>query len=509
MEPRVNIDALTLDSVTAISRGGAKVTVSDEARNRVRTFREHIERINEGERSIYGVTTGFGALATTRIPPGERRELQHAILRSHAAGMGSSIELEVVRAMMAIRAKTLAMGHSGTRPELVDALVNLLNAGITPAVPKYGSLGASGDLAPLAHIGLCLTGERWVLQDGRAVPAAEALREASLEPIKLEVKEGLALVNGTDGMLGTLILALEDLRLLLATADVTVAMSIEALFGTDQVYREELHRLRLHPGQRASARNIFQLLESSKVMASHRTSPHLVQDAYSLRCTPQVYGAARDTLEFAAQTARRELDSTTDNPLVLEDGSVQSCGHFHGEPLAFALDFLAIAASEVGAIAERRTDRMLDEARSEGLPPFLIPRTGTNSGFMVAQYTSASLAEENRRLANPASTGSLPTSAMQEDHVSMGWSAGMKLRKVLENLSRILAVEALCAAQALDLRAPLRPAPATGATHRRVRREIPFIEEDQFLAPHLKSAEELVSFGALVEAAEEVADLER
>ncbi len=509
MEMQVNIDGLSLESVTAVARGGAQVTVSREARDRVRTFREHIERINEGERSIYGVTTGFGALATTRIPPGERRELQHAILRSHAAGMGPFIEPEVVRAMMAIRAKTLAMGHSGVRPELVDALVDLLNAGITPAVPEHGSLGASGDLAPLAHIGLCLAGEGWILKDGEAAPAAEALKEAGLEPIKLEVKEGLALVNGTDGMLGMLALALEDLRMLLATADVTAAMSIEALFGTDQVYREELHRLRPHPGQLASARNIFRLLEGSGIMASHRTSPHLVQDAYSLRCTPQVYGAARDTLEFAAQTARRELDSTTDNPLVLEDGSVESCGHFHGEPLAFALDFLAIAASEVGAITERRTDRMLDPARSEGLPPFLVPRAGTNSGFMVAQYTAASLAEENRRLANPASTGSLPTSAMQEDHVSMGWSTGRKLRKVVENLIRILAVEALCAAQALDLRAPLKPAPATGAAHRRIRREIPFIEEDQFLAPHLKSAEELVRSGSLVEAAEEIGELER
>ncbi|MGH3090588.1 MAG: histidine ammonia-lyase, partial [Rubrobacteraceae bacterium] len=429
----VRLDNLTLDDVTAIARDGAKTAMSREARERVRNFRKHIERINDDERSVYGVTTGFGALATTRIPPGERRELQHAILRSHAAGMGPFVEAEVARAMMAVRAKTLAMGHSGVRPELVDALVDLLNSGITPAVPEHGSLGASGDLAPLAHAGLALTGEGWVLgEDREAVPAAEALEEAGLVAIRLEVKDGLALRNGTDGMLGMLALALEDLRMLLATADITAAMSVEALFGTDRVYREELHRLRPHPGQIASARNIFRLLEGSEVMASHRTSPHLVQDAYSLRCTPQVYGAARDTLAFASQTAERELASTTDNPLVLEDGSVESCGHFHGEPLAFALDFLAIAASEVGAIAERRTDRMLDPARSEGLPPFLVPRAGTNSGFMVAQYTAASLAEESRRLANPASTGSLPTSAMQEDHVSMGWSAGRKLRRVLD-----------------------------------------------------------------------------
>jgi len=423
--------------------------------------------------------------------------------------MGSFVEPEIVRATMLIRAKTLAMGHSGARAELVDALVDFLNAHITPAVPEHGSLGASGDLAPLSHIGLALTGEGWVLgNNGEAVPAKEALESAGIEPISLEVKEGLALINGTDGMLAMLILALDDLRMLLRTADATAAMSVEALFGTDQVYREDLHALRPHPGQTTSARNISRLLEGSPIVASHRTSPHLVQDAYSLRCTPQVYGVARDTWKFAAEIAERELASTTDNPLVLEDGSVESCGHFHGEPLSFALDFLAIAASEVGAITERRTDRMLDKSRSEGLPPFLIPRAGTNSGFMVAQYTSASLAEENRRLANPASTGSLPTSAMQEDHVSMGWSAGIKLRKILDNLARILAVEAVCAAQALDLRAPLESAPATGAVHRRIRQNIPFIEEDEFLAAHLKTAEDIVLSGDILEAAEHFVEVE-
>lgn len=502
------VDDLGFEDVTMVARHGARVALSPEARERTQKFRAHVERIADKEEAIYGVTTGFGALATTHIPPEERQQLQHAILRSHAAGMGSFVAPEIVRAMMLIRAKTLAMGYSGARVKLVEAVMSLLNAGITPAVPEHGSLGASGDLAPLAHIGLCLTGEGWVLENGEIVPANDALREAGLEPVELEVKEGLALINGTDGMLGMLILALEDLRLLLKTADVTAAMSIEALFGTDQVYRDELHALRPHPGQLASACNISRLLEGSDIVDSHRTSPHLVQDAYSLRCTPQVYGTARDTLEFAAQTARRELESTTDNPLVLEDGSVESCGHFHGEPLAFALDFLAIAAAEVGSIAERRTDRMLDKSRSEGLPPFLIPHSGTNSGFMVAQYTAASLAEENRRLANPASTGSLPTSAMQEDHVSMGWSAGIKLRKVLENLSRILGVEALCAAQGLDLRAPLEPAIATGAAHRRIRQEIPFIEEDRFLAPYLKAAEDLVRSGALPAAIEEMVELD-
>jgi histidine ammonia-lyase len=503
----VQLDDLDFGAVCAVARRGARVSVSLEARERIRAFRGHVERIEGSDRAVYGVTTGFGALATVLIPPEERRELQHAILRSHAAGMGPFVEPEVVRAMMLVRAKTLAMGHSGVRPELLDALIAMLNSGVTPAVPEHGSLGASGDLAPLAHAGLCLAGEGWALEDGEAVPARDALMRAGLEPVELETKEGLALVNGTDGMLAILILALEDLGMLLKTADVTAAMSIEALFGTDRVYREELQTLRPHPGQLASAGNIRRLLEGSPIVASHRDSSHLVQDAYSLRCTPQVCGAARDTVTFAEGVARRELSSTTDNPLVLDDGSVESCGHFHGEPLAFALDFLAIAASEVGAIAERRMDRMLDPSRSEGLPPFLIPRAGTNSGFMVAQYTAASLAEENRRLANPASTGSLPTSAMQEDHVSMGWSAGLKLRRVLLNLTCILAIEAVCAAQALDLRSPLEPSAATGAVRERIRREVPFVERDRFLASHLATAEVLVRSGALVEAAEELVEV--
>jgi histidine ammonia-lyase len=325
-----------------------------------------------------------------------------------------------VRAMMMIRAKTLAMGYSGVRLELVEALVDMLNSGLVPAVPEHGSLGASGDLAPLAHVGACLCGEGWALEDGKAVPAGEALRRAGLKAAKLEAKEGLSLINGTDGMLGMLILALDDLRMLLDTADLTTAMAVEALLGTDRVFAEELHSLRPHPGQAASARNIRRLLEGSPIVASHQFSGHLVQDAYSLRCTPQVYGAARDTLDFAAQVARRELASTTDNPVVLPDGRVESGGNFHGEPLAFALDFLTIAAAEVGAITERRIDRLLDPSRSQGLPPFLAPRAGTNSGFMIAHYTAASLTEENRRLAAPASVGSLPTSAMQEDHNSMG-----------------------------------------------------------------------------------------
>src|SRR5829696_6020584 len=473
-----------------------------EARERVRSSRGRVEAMIDGSLPVYGVTTGFGALANTRIAARDRLELQGSLLRSHAAGIGPFVEPEVVRAMMALRASTLAAGYSGVSPELVDALIAFLNAGLIPAVPEHGSMGASGDLAPLAHIGLCLIGEGLVLEDGEPGSALDAMHNAGLEPFKLATKEGLALINGTDGMLAMLLLALEDLTLLLKTADVTAAMSVEALLGTDRVFREDLHALRAHPGQLASAGNISKLLSGSPIVASHRDSPHLVQDAYSLRCAPQIYGAARDTLDHASLVAERELASVTDNPVVLPDGRVESVGNFHGEPLALVLDFLAIAASEVGAITERRIDRMLDARRSEGLPAFLSPRPGVNSGFMIPHYTAAALAEENRRLANPASTGSLPTSAMQEDHNSMGWSAGRKLRRLLENVQSILAIEAACAAQALDLRAPLQPGPATSAILERIRQDVPFIESDTFMAPHLEAVETLVSTGALVRAAE-------
>ena len=497
------VEDLDPASVVAVARRGRRVAMGEGARERVSASRRRVERIIDDAHPVYGVTTGFGALANTRIAAEERLELQRSLLRSHAAGMGPFVEPEVVRAMMAIRAKTLSAGYSGVRPELIDALMVFLNSGLTPAVPEHGSMGASGDLAPLAHVGLCLVGEGRLLERGEPVETFDAMERAGIRPLELATKEGLALINGTDGMLAMLLLSLEDLRVLLKTADVTAAMSVEALLGTDRVFREGLHSLRPHPGQLASARNIARMLSGSPIVASHRESPHLVQDAYSLRCAPQVYGAARDTLGHAGRVAACELASVTDNPVVLSDGRVESGGNFHGEPLAFVLDFLAIAASEVGAITECRIDRMLDPGRSEGLPAFLSPRPGVNSGFMIPHYTAAALAEENRRLANPASTGSLPTSAMQEDHNSMGWSAGRKLRQLIDNVRRILAVEAACAAQALDLRVPLKPARATSAVLARIREDIPFVDTDTFMAPHLEAAETLVRSGELLAAAEE------
>jgi histidine ammonia-lyase len=395
------------------------------------------------------------------------------------------------------------MGRSGARPAVAEAILGLLDAGLVPVVPEHGSLGASGDLAPLAHCALALLGEGEVdAADGRRLPAHEALAAAGLDPIVLQAKEGLALINGTDGMLGMLLLALHDLDRLLRVADVTAAMAVEALLGTDRAFAADLVALRPQPGQADSAANLRRLLAGSPTVASHRYGDDRVQDAYSLRCAPQVTGAARDTVTHARAVAEAELRSAIDNPMVLPDGRVESCGNFHGAPLGFACDFLAIAVAEVGGIAERRTDRLLDVKRSHGLPPFLTEDPGVNSGLMLAQYTQAAMVAENRRLAAPASVGSLPSSAMQEDHVSMGWGAARKLRTAVANLGRILAVELVCAARGQDLRAPLQPGPGTGAALAAVRERIPGPGPDRRLAPELAAAEELVTSGALLDRVE-------
>jgi histidine ammonia-lyase len=496
---------LAEDQVVAVARRGEQVALSPAARTRMERSRNRAERASRSREPVYGVSTGFGALAGTRVAPLRQPELQIALIRSHAAGVGPPVDVEIVRAMMLLRARTLAMGFSGVRPAIAEALIAALNAGVTPVVPRFGSVGCSGDLAPLAHMSLALVGEGQVTTaDGATRPALGALKAAGLKPIKLETKEGLALINGTDGMLGMLLLSCADAELLFRTADVTAAMSVEALLGTDRPFQPQLHEIRPHAGQVASAANLTALLDNSALVASHRHSSHLVQDAYSVRCSPQVAGAARDTLDFARRTATVELGSAIDNPVVLENGSVESTGNFHGEPLAFAADFLAIASAEVGSIAERRVDRMLDPQRSQGLPPFLAEEPGVNSGLMVAQYTAAALVAENRRLAAPASVDSIPTSGMQEDHVSMGWGAGLKLRSVLENLTAILAVELLASARALDLRAPLKPSPATAAVRDVLRREVKGPGPDRVMAPEIAAAAALIRSGAVVGAAEKV-----
>jgi len=510
MPVELGCNGVSVDEVIAVARHDESVSLDVQAQAAMERSASVVTALSDAAEPAYGVSTGFGSLATVRIPAARREELQRALVRSHATGMGPPIEREVVRAMMFLRARSLAMGWSGARPLVADAILALLNAGLTPVVPEHGSLGASGDLAPLAHCALALIGEGTVIAaDGVQRPAAEALAGDGLEPITLGAKEGLALINGTDGMLGMLVLACEDLTQLLRVADVAAAMSVEALLGTDRAFAQELLQLRPQPGQAASAANLRKLLADSEIVASHRFGDPRVQDAYSLRCAPQVAGAARDTLQHARTVAEFELRSAIDNPMVLPDGRVESCGNFHGAPVAFVCDFMAIAAAEVGAIAERRTDRLLDAARSHGLPPFLAQEPGVNSGLMLAHYTQAAMVAENRRLAAPASVDSLPTSAMQEDHVSMGWGAARKLRLAVANLRRILAVEVVCAARALDLRAPLRPAPGTAAALAEVRSRLAGPGPDRWVAPELAAGEELVASGALVDAvAARVGELE-
>jgi histidine ammonia-lyase len=493
---------LTPAEVVAVARQGAPVSIGADAIAAMEASRRWVEGLAASPEPTYGVSTGFGAMATRHIAPADRLRLQASLVRSHAAGVGPPVEREVVRAMLLLRARTLAMGHSGVRPVVAERLVALLNAGITPVVPEHGSLGCSGDLAPLAHAALVLIGEGAVLDDrGDPVAAGPVLAAAGIEPITLLEKEGLALVNGTDGMLGLLVLACADLRAVLQAADVVAALSVDALLGTDRAFAAELLALRPHPGQAASAANLVALLAGSALLASHRTGDARVQDAYSLRCTPQVHGAARDALAYAEEVAARELRSAIDNPVVLDVGRVASNGNFHGAPLAHACDFLAIVAADVGSIAERRIDRLLDRNRSNGLPPFLADDPGVDSGLMIAHYTAAALVAEAKRLAVPASTDSMPTSALQEDHVSMGWAAARKLRVAVADLARIVAIEAVTAARAVELRAPLRTSAPLEAAVRLLRTVVPGPGPDRHLAPELEAAAAVVSSGALAAAA--------
>jgi histidine ammonia-lyase len=485
--------ALDRDQVVAVARHDAPVRLTDDARAAVLGARAHIDLLADATTPTYGVSTGFGALATRHIPPDRRAALQRSLIRSHAAGAGDAVEREVVRALMLLRLRTLATGHTGVRASTVDTLAGLLNAGITPVVHEYGSLGCSGDLAPLAAVALALIGEGEVYVDGTPRPAADAMAAAGIKPVELAEKEGLALINGTDGMLGMLVLAAADLNRLLDIADLTAAMSVEALLATDRVFAADLQALRPHPGQATSAARMTALLAGSEIMASHRTPDcNRVQDAYSLRCSPQVHGAARDTLTHAELVADRELAAVIDNPVVLADGRVESNGNFHGAPVAYVLDFLAICVADVASIAERRTDRMLDVTRSHGLPAFLADDPGVDSGHMIAHYTQAAVVSELKRLAVPASVDSIPSSAMQEDHVSMGWSAARKLRKAVDGLTTVLAVELLTSARALDFRAPLQPAPATAAVLARLRERVAGPGPDRHLAPEIAAAEQLI-----------------
>jgi histidine ammonia-lyase len=495
----INTTGMTFEDVLAVARHDAKVVIAPATIEAVALTRSRVDALASSPDPVYGISTGFGALANRHVTPEYRVQLQKSLIRSHAAGLGNLVEREVTRALMTLRLKTLCSGHTGVRPVVVETMAAILNAGITPAVYEFGSLGCSGDLAPLAHCALVLMGEGEVVDsDGRISPASDALKAAGIEPVELREKEGLALINGTDGMLGMLIMAIDDLTMLCDSVDVTAAMSVEALLGTDKVFLPELHEpLRPHPGQAFSAANMLKSLKDSAIVASHINDTSVVQDAYSLRCAPQVTGAVRDTIAHATLVATRELAAAVDNPVVLADGRVSSNGNFHGAPVAYVLDFLAIAAADLGSICERRTDRMLDKARSHGLPPFLADDPGVDSGLMIAQYTQAALVSENKRLAAPASVDSIPSSAMQEDHVSMGWSAGRKLRQVVENLTKIVGIEYLTAARAIDLRAPLQPSPITGKAVSELRKTSAGPGPDRFLAPDMQAAVDVVANGTL------------
>jgi histidine ammonia-lyase len=490
----------------SVARTEAGVTLSAEALSAIEKSREIVDGLAHDTEPHYGISTGFGALATTSIPTHRRAALQRSLIRSHAAGSGPEVEREVVRAMMLLRLSTLATGRTGVRPLVANTLAALLDSGITPVVREFGSLGCSGDLAPLSHVALALLGEGEVRDpEGRLRPTAEVLLEQDIRPVELVEKEGLALINGTDGMLGQLILACADLDLLLRTADLTAAMSVEAMLGTAAVFAADLQALRPQPGQSVAAANMRALLAGSPIIASH-AGPDCtyVQDAYSMRCAPQVCGAARDTVGHARTVAGYELASAIDNPVVTPAGSVESNGNFHGAPVGYVLDFLAIPVADLASMSERRTDRMLDAARSRGLPPFLAADAGVDSGHMIAQYTQAAVVSELKRLAVPASVDSIPSSAMQEDHVSMGWSAARKLRRAIDGLGRVLAVELLSAARAIDLRAPLGPGPATGAVVAALRRSVDGPGPDRFLAPEIEAAVAFVRSGAALAAAESV-----
>ncbi len=503
---KVSLDGSTLSSaqVVDVARGRARVSLSEPALARLRRARAVVDDLVREGRVVYGLTTGVGDLRTTRIPPEDARQLQRNLLMSHAVGVGPPLPEEVVRAGMLVRANQFCQGTAGVRPEIAQGLVDLLNRDLCPWVPEKGSLGASGDLAPSAHVGLVLIGEGRVLSDGRSLPAGEALGRAGLKPLGLEAKDALSLLNGTHFMAGAGALLLADAERLLLTADVVAALSVEALRGSRTAFDPRIHAARPHPGQRASAARIWALTEDSEIAESHVLCDR-VQDAYSLRCAAQVHGACADAIAYLRRVLEVELNAGVDNPMVFAEGpAVLSGGNFHGEPVALALDLAAIALTEIGAISERRLFRMLAPSLS-ALPPFLTRHSGLDSGYMLLQYTAAALAADNALLAAPACVHSLPTSADQEDHNSMGWHSALKAMKVAAQVDGILGLEALGAAQGIDLLAPLKPGPRTAAAHAAIRAQIPPLDHDRILEPEIQAAIALVREGALARIAQQVA----
>jgi histidine ammonia-lyase len=498
----IDSDGLTIEHLVRVARAGARVELSRTAGKRIDAGRALIDRwVREGRR-IYGVTTGFGALSDVAISPKDTRRLQENILMSHAAGVGHPLDAEIVRAVMALRVNDFALGHSGIRCETARQLLELLNRGVIPIVPEKGSVGASGDLAPLAHLALVLIGRGEALHAGRRFSGAEALAAVGLDPLELESAEGLALVNGTQVMTAIGALAVEDAGRLSKLTDVATAMSLEVLMGSRMEFNPRIHAVRPHPGQAAAAANMERMTRTSEIISSHRDCSR-IQDAYTLRCSPQVHGATKDALGYCRRVVETEMNSATGNPLIFaETEEFLLGGNFHGQPVALAMDFLGIAVAELANISERRIERLVNPNLS-GLPAFLVADGGLNSGFMIAQYTAAALVSENKVLAHPASVDSIPTSANKEDHVSMGTIAARKCREIVANTENVIAIELLCAAQGLDLFTNLKPGEGTRAAYEVIREALPHLEVDRVLSPDIDTTRELMRSGAILAAVEQ------
>ena len=496
----INGNDLTLDELRDVVRERRPVLLEPDARSRVERAREVVEDLVTGDRVAYAITTGVGKLSDVRIAPEQNRELQVNLLRSHSAGVGDPLSEPETRAMMLLRANSLAKGFSGVRPLVIDTLCEMLNRGVHPVVPSQGSVGASGDLAPLAHLSLVLIGEGEAWHEGKRLAGAEAMRGADIQTLVLEAKEAISLINGTQGMLAVGVLAHMEAEVMADTADVVGAMSLDALRGTDVAFDARIHNARPHQGQQRVAENLRRMLEGSQIRESHRACGR-VQDAYSLRCMPQVHGAVRDTLTFCRQVLETEMNSAVDNPLVFPakdgGGDVLSGGNFHGQPVAFALDYLAIALAALAGISERRVERLVNPTLNEGLPPFLAAGAGLNSGFMMAQVTAAALASENKVLAHPASVDSITTSGNKEDYVSMGMTAALKLKRTVANTRHVLAIEAIAAAQALDFLAPLATGKRGQAAHAAIRAVCPAMDKDRALAADYNRVAEMIAAGKL------------
>ena len=494
---KIGIDGMTLIGLVRVARQGASVQSTSEAEEQISQTRKLIEKWVDAEETIYGVTTGFGLLSDVTISKEDTQKLQKNILMSHAAGVGEIMEPETVRAMMLLRIKDLARGHSGIRLKTFNGLINLLNSGIVPVVPEKGSVGASGDLCPLAHLSLVLIGMGEALVDGKRMSGKAALDSRGLEPIVLEAGEGLALVNGTQAMTGIGGLAVFDALHLSKMIDVAASMSLEVLMGSRTEFDPRIQKVRPHPGQAAVADNMLSITRNSEIISSHKDCSR-VQDAYTLRCSPQVHGASFDAIHYAAGVIETEMNSSTNNPLFFhKDGEFLPGGNFHGQPVALVMDFLGIAVSELANISERRIERLVNPMLS-GLPAFLVKESGLNSGFMIVQYTAAALVSENKVLSHPASVDSIPTSANKEDHVSMGTIAARKAREIVRNTENVIAIELLCAAQALDVFTNMKPGEGTEAAYTVIRREVSRLDEDRVLSTDIEAVKNLMKSGEIL-----------